>query len=161
MEGGMDAVTELKFSSEYIFNSESTWATINVFFWLFFWLMLIVLLIFTYSLCTESQASNSSQNERLGYIILKTIVNLADYFSAIFFWFIFGVSLYWFIFFKLQERVYCFLPPSNGKDDVVVDADFSKVLAGIIYDDYTPRNTLFFWVVLFKLIVVFYRIAFE
>ena len=122
--------------------------------------MFIVLIIITIIFLQEKGSADDKTARNL-YLGIKTVINLFDYFSIIFFWYIFGISLYWFIFFKLQERVYCFLPPSKGTNDVVEDVDFSKVLAGIIYDDYTPRNTLFFWVVLFKLIVVFYRIAFE
>lgn len=96
------------------------------------------------------------------YIVVKTVINIADYFSIMFFWYIFGVSLYWFVFFKMQERVYCFLPPSTATDEIgTKDPDFSQYLSAILYDDYTPRNSLFFFVGLFKLSYIIYKIAFE
>jgi hypothetical protein len=33
-----------------------------------------------------------------------------DLFSTLFFWYLFGMTGYWFIFFKLQSNVYTFLP---------------------------------------------------
>ena len=59
LNGGINAVTELKFSSDYIFNSTSTWETIDIFFWILFWLMLVVLVIFTYMLCTEKEEGST------------------------------------------------------------------------------------------------------
>ena len=34
-------------------------------------------------------------------------------------------------------------------------------MSAIVYDSYTPRSSLFFWVFVFKIIYVCYRIAFE
>lgn len=62
--------------------------------------MIIVLAIFTYMLFQEKGAAENA-NARFGYIIVKTLINFFDYFSTMFFWYIFGVSLYWFVFFKL------------------------------------------------------------
>jgi len=33
-----------------------------------------------------------------------------DLFSTLFFWYLFAMTGYWFVFFKLQSNVYCFLP---------------------------------------------------
>jgi len=51
---------------------------------------------------------------RLQYFVVKTFFITIDMYSTIAFWFIFAATGYWFIFFKLQERVYCFLPELNS-----------------------------------------------
>lgn len=35
---------------------------------------------------------------------------MIDFFSTIYFWYLFFMIGYWFVFFKLQERVYTFMP---------------------------------------------------
>ena len=71
-------------------------------------------------------------------------VYLIESFSALFFWFIFIASGWWFVFFKLQERVYCFLPGLNTYDD-----------------NYYFFDLFFYLVWSTKLIHVVYKIKFE
>jgi len=71
-------------------------------------------------------------------------MNLIDIFSTLFFWFLFALTGYWFIFFKLQERVYCFLP---GLDT---------------YDTNFKQFDFMFWAVAgAKLVLVLFKIIFE
>jgi len=43
-------------------------------------------------------------------MIIKIFITALDIYSTIFFWFLFGITGFWFVFFKLQERVFCFMP---------------------------------------------------
>lgn len=81
---------------------------------------------------------------RCQYISVKTIVNALDIFSTIMFWYLFLTTGYWFIFFKLQERVYCFLPEL---DSFIVN--------------YRPYDILFGLVCSSKLVFVTFKIYFE
>jgi len=65
-------------------------------------------------------------------------------FSTLFFWYIFAMTGYWFVFFKLQERVYCFLPGLNT-----------------YYENYYRYDWLFGWVCGAKLVYVLYKIYFD
>lgn len=71
-------------------------------------------------------------------------MNLIDIFSTLFFWFLFALTGYWFIFFKLQERVYCFLPSLD-----TYDTNFKQF------------EILFAIVAVAKLILVLFKIIFE
>lgn len=66
-----------------------------------------------------------------------------EVFSDIIFWFLVIISGYWFIFFKLQERVYVLLPP--------ITTDY----------DYTPFHAVFGTVLGTKVITLVYKIIFE
>ena len=81
---------------------------------------------------------------RQTFIFVKTLMNLIDLFSTFYFWFIFSATGYWFIFFKLQERVYCFLP---GLDTYVTN--------------FRPFDILFYIVLVMKLIYIVFKIIFE
>ena len=50
-------------------------------------------------------------------VIIKGSINLFDMFSRIFFCFFFGVTGFLFVFYKMQERVYCFLPGIEVAED--------------------------------------------
>lgn len=67
-----------------------------------------------------------------------------DLFSTLFFWYLFAMTGYWFVFFKLQERVYCFLPDMNS-----------------FYVNYQPYDILFGLVCSSKLVFVAFKIYFE
>jgi len=60
------------------------------------------------------------------------------------FWYLFLMTGYWFVFFKLQERVYCFLPELNSFEI-----------------NYEPFDILFGLVCSSKLVFVAYKICFQ
>jgi meckelin len=80
---------------------------------------------------------------------------LIDIFSTLFFWFLFALTGYWFIFFKLQERVYCFLPGLDTHDTNFIQFDilfatvaatkFILVLFKIIFEQSTLNYFLIDW----------------
>lgn len=116
--------------------------------------LIIVFIIVTVILNQTPQLSNDN-NARCTYIFVKSLINLIDIFSTLFFWFLFALTGYWFIFFKLQERVYCFLPgldtyETNFKQfDIlfaaVAAAKFVLVLFKIIFEQSTLNYFLIDW----------------
>jgi len=67
--------------------------------------------------------------------------NLFDYFSYFNFWFLFGLTAYWFVFFKLEERVFLLLPALNTYET-----------------NYKPFIILFGLVACTKLVAILYKI---
>ena len=43
-------------------------------------------------------------------LLWKATLTLFDTWCTLFFWYLFGIAAYWFIFFKLEDRVYLLLP---------------------------------------------------
>mmetsp|Transcript_2523 Transcript_2523/g.3151 ORF Transcript_2523/g.3151 Transcript_2523/m.3151 type:complete len:83 (+) Transcript_2523:1776-2024(+) len=81
---------------------------------------------------------------RCRYTCVKIFTNAIDLFSKLFFWYLVTMTGYWFIFFKLQERVYCFLPGLDTHST-----------------NYKPYDFLFGFVAGSKLCIVMYKIYFE
>ena len=75
---------------------------------------------------------------------MKFFILLFDVFSNLFFWFLVIMSGYWFIFFKLEERVFILLPELNT----------TAV-------NYTPYQIIFGLVVSMKFLTIAYKIIFE
>lgn len=75
--------------------------------------MVLLLIVATVVLSDRPELA-TDQNARASYLVVKTLFNGLDLFSYLFFWYIFAMTGYWFVFFKLQERVYCFLPAPDS-----------------------------------------------
>jgi len=89
---------------------------------------------------TLGQDSNDSCRTGL----ITTLVNVLDFFSTIYFWYIFFMTGYWFVFFKLQERVYCFMPTHIT-----------------YWENFVQYDWLFGWVTGCKLVFVFFKVYFD
>ena len=105
--------------------------------------MVIIMIIVT-GVFVNKPELNTNKAVHSSYLFVKSIMNLIDIFSSIFFWFLFALTGYWFIFFKLQERVYCFLPGLNT-----------------YISNYRPFDIMFGLVASSKLVYMFFRIQFE
>ena len=70
---------------------------------------------------------------------------LTELFSTVFFWFVVACTGWWFIFFKLQERVYYLMP-------VMSDASM---------DDYKPFDKMILFLLIFKFFSLAFKIMFE
>lgn len=106
-------------------------------------MFLIILLIVTFVLCDRPMLSQDP-SANLTYNLIKTTVNALDTFSMMFFWYLVAATGWWFVFFKLQERVYCFLPELDS-----------------FWTNYRPYDILWGLVVSAKLVQVFFKIVFE
>ena len=51
------------------------------------------------------------QNNYILLLLFEVFYKLCKFTGIFYFWFTFGISAYWYIFFKLQFRVYYFMPP--------------------------------------------------
>ena len=72
--------------------------------------VLILILLAKSQVAISRMRSTGNDNDafRTGFIVF--FVNLLDFFSTLYFWYLFFMIGYWFVFFKLQERVFCFIP---------------------------------------------------
>ena len=100
---------QIEFGTYYISSTAKFWETAMVVFYvLVAILVLIVVIKMQVLLSRPNLAQDSSDNCRLG--VISFVVFLLDFFSTIYFWYLFFMIGYWFVFYKLQERVYCFVP---------------------------------------------------
>jgi len=70
-------------------------------------------------------------------------------FTNIFFWYLVGMSAWWFIFFKFQSRVAVFMPENPTKDE------------GSFVKNYQPFDKMLAVITCFKLFILMYKIYFE
>lgn len=143
----LTALTTVTFKTEYIMDEDSyrgaQKATL---------IIAIIILCLTWILNTYCRycarptlggnAGGADGNE-LCFRFIQSLFKVADLYSTIFFWFLIYQTGTWFVFFKLQERVYCFLP------------DLNNIFP---YKDFT---WIFGWVVGAKFITCMYKIYFE
>jgi len=69
---------------------------------------------------------------------------MLDFFSTIYFWYLWFMIGYWWVFFKLQERVYCFMPTHVE-----------------YWTNFAQYDWLFAWVAGSKLVYVFFKVFFD
>ena len=131
------------FTVEYAMDTTPFWKvtralfiTMNVIFGLILVLKLIVW-------CKTPSLSDDA-SAQCKFAVVKIFIVAIDLYSNLFFWFLVIFTGYWFIFFKLQERVYVLLPALNT---------YSK--------NYKHYDFLFFIVCGAKLLTILYKIVFE
>ena len=66
---------------------------------------------------------------RCQYTIVKFFITTIHTFSSVFFWFLVILSGYWFVFFKMQERVFLLLPEVDHNSSIYYSFD---VLFGLV-----------------------------
>lgn len=76
------------------------WSGTTIAFWFVIGAMVVIFIIVTIILNRTPQLSNDN-NARCSHIFVKSLINLIDIFSTLFFWFLFALTGYWFVFFKL------------------------------------------------------------
>ena len=77
------------------------------------------------------------------FAVVKFFFSALDLYSYLFFWFLVAFTGYWFIFFKMEERVYLLLPEINS------------------LMDYKPFYILFGCVIGSKLLTIIFKICFD
>lgn len=85
-----------------------------------------------------------SEDNRCVSVFIKSFINLMDYFSRIFFYFFFAFLGTLFVFYKMQERVFCFMPGIESATEY--------------YDSF---EWFFIFMVIAKIIYMLFKIAFE
>ncbi len=85
------------------------------------------------------------EGDSKGIQILLTFIHYSfDYFSFFYFWYLFGMTAYWFIFFKLEERVFLLLPALDT-----------------YADNYEPFIIIFGLTASLKFVTIIYKIIFD
>ena len=108
-------------------------------------LLVVLILILVIKACVYIKKPKLSRNQdNTRQVCFDVIRDLLDFFSTIYFWYLFFMIGYWFVFFKLQERVYCFLPTHKT-----------------YWENFEQYDWLFGWVTGAKLCYVMYKIYFD
>ena len=102
-------LAEISFITDFRMDIKGIWYGTKVGFW--------IAIIGCFLLCSvmtclqfNRPALSEDYNERCVNMVIKALVNTFDMLSRCFFMFLFAVTGYLFIFFKMQERVHTFLP---------------------------------------------------
>mgnify|MGYP001005826267 CR=1 FL=1 len=139
------ALAQVIFSTEYAMATDLFWQGARAFFYTLLGVMIFCIIVATYFLCEKPSLADGGSGSGGGVnIFFKMTMSTLDLFSTIYFWYLFAMTGYWFVFFKLQERVYCFMP---GLDTHTLN--------------YKPFDFLFGAVAICKLLYVFFKIIFE
>ena len=97
----------------------------------------IVVLSRTDRLQTDATAS-------FNFLLITAFSMSIDFFANIFFWYMFGMCAWWFVFFKMQERVYCLLPAIDSYEV-----------------NYHPYDAMLISLTVFKFFSLFKKILFD
>jgi hypothetical protein len=91
-------------------STDRFWSGASAAFFVLLVIFIVIFIIVTAVLSRRPTLGQDDASAKCNYLIVKSLINSFDLFSTLFFWYLFWATGYWFIFFKLQERVYCFLP---------------------------------------------------
>ena len=122
-------LSEVSFATEYRLDTQRFWNSAYAMLIVFIIVLILIMMVKMYKSCNR-QGISKSNDDACQYIFLKTIVAIIDVFSTLFFWFCVLLTGYWFVFFKLQERVYCFLP---GLDTYLENYKSFDFMIGFVY----------------------------
>ena len=98
----------VEFGTYYSSSTVDWWKTAEAIFYVLLVVLILILVIKAFVYVKKPQLSRNQDRSR--QVCFDVIRDLLDFFSTIYFWYLFFMIGYWFVFFKLQERVYCFLP---------------------------------------------------
>ena len=137
------SAAEIEFGTYYSSSTASFWSTAEAIFFTLLGILILIIAIKTQVMLSRP-AIGGQQNDacRTGFIFV--VVSLLDFFSTIYFWFIFFMTGYWFVFFKLQERVYTFMPTHRT-----------------YWENFEQYDWLFGWVTGCKLVFVIFKVYFD
>lgn len=102
-------LADISFVSENFMDTTGFWSFASVFFWI---LMILMGLIAIVNLIIRAQAERLEVDAvaNTASMIINSLFTTVELFANLFFWYLFAMTAWWFVFFKLQERVYCFMP---------------------------------------------------
>ena len=104
-----NAQATIEFETYYIAETGKFWESAMAIFYTLLGLLIVIIAIKMQVLLSKPNIGGAGQdNMRTG--VISFIVMLLDFWSTIYFWYLFFMIGYWWVFFKLQERVYCFIP---------------------------------------------------
>ena len=112
-----------------------------------FWTVLVVfilIVIIKTQVMLSKPTLGQDSNDKCRAGIIATTINILDFFSTLYFWYIFFMTGSWFVFYKLQERVYCFIPTHIT-----------------YWENFVQYDYLFGFVTASKLIFVLFKVYFD
>ena len=108
-QGGINSLSNVSFETNYQQGTKNFNRRVHRLFWVVLVLTVLSLIVVTYF--QFNRPSLESEETKCVSMFIRLIVNTITLFSKFFFWFIFAVTGWVFVFFKLQDRVYTFMPP--------------------------------------------------
>ena len=107
-----DSTDQISFKSQYTMNTSRFWRiALGVFIGMNI-LVLLITLARVY-LWTKNNPSAHFRHSYTSKLIIQGLWYMSGTWSFIIFWFLLGITAYWFIFYKLQYHVYALVPPSD------------------------------------------------
>ena len=106
--------------------------------------ILVIIILIKMVVLTSRPKINDVQNEECRDAIINLIVFILDFFSTIYFWYLWFMIGYWWVFFKLQERVYTFVPTHET-----------------YWENFEQYDWLFGWVTGSKLVFMLFKVFFD
>lgn len=95
-----DSLTELSFNSEYIMSTKGFWEGASAAFYVFMAIFVIIWFVVMVVAYKKPQLEVET-NARCIFLTVKGVYFALDIFSQLMFWYLFLMTGYWFIFFKL------------------------------------------------------------
>eukprot|EP00792_Barthelona_sp_PAP020_P004654 TRINITY_DN2261_c0_g1_i1.p1 TRINITY_DN2261_c0_g1~~TRINITY_DN2261_c0_g1_i1.p1 ORF type:complete len:1090 (-),score=238.02 TRINITY_DN2261_c0_g1_i1:73-3312(-) len=111
---------DVTFDVSYVTDLTSLWSFVNIVFWVLSVLAIVFVILkvyffnrqydakFVFNLANEKSSSGATSFSSI--LLHKTLNEVLHVFSTLFFGFSVAISLYFFVFFKLQDTVYLLLP---------------------------------------------------
>lgn len=109
---GTSSTDTISFSSIYTMDTSNFWSVAEGVFIGVNILVLLILIVKVY-VWTKINPQKDSPTTYTSWFILTCIRMLISTWGFVCFWYLFGVTGYWFIFYKMQYNVYALVPPSS------------------------------------------------
>ena len=138
-----NAMAEIEFATYYIADTTAFWETAMAIFYTLLAILVLIIVIKMQVLLSRPQFGNI-QNEACRDSMINMVVFILDFFSTIYFWYLFFMIGYWWVFFKLQERVYTFVPTH-----------------ATYWENFEQYDWLFGWVTGSKIAFVMFKVFFD
>jgi hypothetical protein len=135
--------TEVEFIAENFMDPKGFWSLATSAFWTLCVILALAVCLFV-GISSKAERLTTDATASTQLAAFRGITTSLSLFSSFFFWYLFAMCAWWFIFYKLQERVYCLLPP-----------------LGSFEDNYVQYEGMLIALTVCKALSIFYKIAFE
>ena len=137
------AYAEIEFGTYYKSSTVKFWETAMIIFYCILVLLVLIVLIKMQVLMSNPLVS-SDQGDSFRTGVIAFVVYVLDFFSTLYFWYLFFMIGYWFVFYKLQERVFLFVPTNET-----------------YWTNFEQYDWLFAWVAGSKLVSILFKVYFD
>jgi len=138
-----NSAAKIYFATYYIADTTKFWEVAMGIFYTLLAILILIIIIKMQVLLSKPQIG-AEQNDNCKTGIISLIVFILDFFSTFYFWYLFFMIGYWWVFFKLQERVYTFVPTHET-----------------YWTNFEQYDWLFAWVTGSKLVYVIFKVFFD